>query len=135
MALVLLDTSALFAGIDADDPNYASAHRYFAKQSNTYLVADTIFSEAATLIRHRLGVGLAVGVGTAILAGDPFRLHRLTVEEAEESWRIFCRFTDKDWSYADCSLLALSQHLQIGEVFAFDRHFDQMAALGLRRVP
>jgi len=46
---------------------------------------------------------------------------------------IFCRYTDKDWSYVDCSLLALAQQQKIPAVFSFDRHFEQMP--GLMRVP
>ena len=42
-------------------------------------------------------------------------------------------YTDKQWSYVDCSILAVARRLQIAQVFGFDRHFDQMA--DLTRVP
>ena len=42
------------------------------------------------------------------------------------------RYHDKEWSYTDCGILAVAQLLDIGEVFAYDRHFDQMP--GIRRV-
>lgn len=35
----------------------------------------------------------------------------------------------KDWSYVDCSMLALARRLEVNVVFAFDRHFDQMLAM------
>jgi predicted nucleic acid-binding protein len=132
---VLLDTSALYASLDADDPNHGRARRYLAGTPAVYVVPETVFSEAMTLIKLHLSIGLAVETGRAILAGSPFRLHRLSADEFQETWRVFSRYTDKAWSYTDCSILALAQRLRIDEVFAFDRHFEQMAALDLRRVP
>ena len=43
------------------------------------------------------------------------------------------KYDDKDWSYTDCALLALAEHLKISEVFAFDEDFDQMP--GMTRYP
>jgi len=70
-----------------------------------------------------------------LLAGPPFRFYRLAVEDADETWDIFSRYVDKEWSYVDCSLLAVARRLQLRQIFAFDHHFDQMASLGIRRVP
>jgi uncharacterized protein len=57
----------------------------------------------------------------------------LTDEERQAIWSIFSRYRDKAWSYADCSLLALAQQMQIMTVFSFDHHIDQMAQL--TRIP
>ncbi len=135
MQLILLDTSALFASLDADDRNHGAARAYLAAQSATYVVTDTVFSEAMTLIKRHLGVALAIRTGEALLAGAPVRLHRLSSEEARDTWKVFRQYADKAWSYTDCSLLAVARRMGIGEVLAFGRHFDQMATLGVRRVP
>ena len=133
--LILLDTSAVFASLDVDDPNYFAARAFFRRSKGSFLVADTVFSEALTLIKQRLGVKKAIEMGVAFHGGEPFAFYRLTDEDAELTWRIFTRYTDKEWSSVDCSLLALSRRLGIEQVFAFDHHFDQMAQLGLERVP
>lgn len=99
------------------------------------MVPETVFSEVLTLVKLHLGVRLAIETGKAVLAGSPFRLHRLSAEEFQETWAIFARYTDKAWSYTDCSILALARGLRIEQVLAFDHHFDQMASLKLRRVP
>jgi len=132
---VLLDTSALFAALDADDPNHRRARAFLDDTPAVYVVPETVFSEAMTLIKLHLGVALAVETGRAVLAGGPFRLHRLDPDDATETWSIFCRYADKEWSFTDCSVLALSRRMKLDRVFAFDHHFDQMASLGLRRVP
>ena len=136
MPAVLLDTSGLYASLDHDDPNHGRARRFLEESpSLTLIVADTIFSEAMTLIKLRLGVTLATRAGAAIRAGSPFRIHRLLPDEAEEAWQIFSHYTDKSWSYADCSVLAVARSRKVSQVFGFDRHFDQMSSLGLLRVP
>jgi hypothetical protein len=56
-------------------------------------------------------------------------------EDFWESWMIFQRFSDKEWSFVDCAILHMAQRLGVSEVFSFDRHFDQMSGLGIRRIP
>jgi predicted nucleic acid-binding protein len=136
MPFVLVDTSGLYASLDANDVNHRRAKAFLDAAGSTALVViDTIFSESMTLIKLRLGVTLATRAGLAIRAGAPFRSHRLSVDESEETWRIFSRYDDKPWSYADCSVLAAAGSLRINQVFAFDHHFDQMRSLGLTPVP
>ena len=62
-----------------------------------------------------------------------FPILYLTAEDRRATWEIFSRYTDKDWSYVDCSILAVARRLQTSQVFTFDQHFDQMAELA--RVP
>jgi predicted nucleic acid-binding protein len=50
-----------------------------------------------------------------------------------ETCALFQKYDDKDWSYTDCALLALAEHLKLNQVFAFDEDFDQMP--GLTRYP
>jgi predicted nucleic acid-binding protein len=51
----------------------------------------------------------------------------------DEAWTVFERFNrDKQWSFTDCTTYALMKQMSMVEVFAFDRHFDQM---GFRRSP
>jgi uncharacterized protein len=46
-----------------------------------------------------------------------------------------CRYDDKAWSYTDCSLLVMSQRLNIPTVVALDEHIRQMRGLGVNCVP
>ncbi len=94
--LVLADTSGLFASLDADDPHHLQARSFLAGRSATYIVADTIFAETMTLVKIPLGASLAINLGREILAGAPFRFHRLTDDEQAETWSIFSRSTDKE---------------------------------------
>ena len=59
---------------------------------------------------------------------------RLHISEADDeaAWEVFGRYTDKEWSFTDCSCLAVMRRFGIGEALSFDRHFEQM---GIIRLP
>jgi uncharacterized protein len=86
-----------------------------------------------TTVKRRLDAAVAVKVGQQIRKSARFRLYRLTDDDDRAAWDIFSRYTDKEWSYVDCSLLALAQRQKIGAVFSFDHHFEQMP--GVTRAP
>jgi predicted nucleic acid-binding protein len=133
---ILVDSGALLAMADPRDRYAAAARRFLEETTDAfYVVPDTVFSEAMTLIKARLGVASAVSVGSRLQESMLFQLRYLEPADHRATWQVFARYIDKDWSYVDCSILALAQRQGIGEVFAFDHHFDQMIALGLSRVP
>lgn len=133
---ILADSSALFAMVDSRDQSARAARAFLVEaQDAVSLVADTVFSEAMTLIKARLGAATAVEVGSRMRDSTRFRPQHLEPSDHRVTWEIFARHTDKEWSYVDCSILALAQRMDGGEVFAFDRPLEQMAGLGLTRVP
>ena len=94
---------------------------------------DTVFAETMVLVKARLGAGPAIELGKRIRDSSLFLVVTLTADDYDRVWDIFSRYDDKEWSYIDCSILALARQLNIINVFGFDHHFDQMAEL--TRVP
>ncbi|QYO64387.1 hypothetical protein [Leptolyngbya sp. 7M] len=79
---------------------------------------------------------LPTGVEVVLLAdrGFAFRASNRSVDD-HAVWETFCRYDDKLWSYTDCSLLVMAQHLGVFEVVSFDQHIRQMTGLGIVCVP
>jgi uncharacterized protein len=132
---ILCETSALVALADAGDTYAGSVQEYLRTISSAtvFIVPDTVFCETMTTIKRRLGAAAAVKVGRQLHKSVRFQPYRLSAEDERSTWDVFSRYTDKAWSYVDCSLLALAQRNKIVEVFSFDHHFEQMP--GLVRVP
>lgn len=120
--------------LDKNDQHHANAAAFLRTNLKaTYYIAEPIFAETMTLIKARLGAQAAVALGDRTKTSSQFVLVPFTDEDRYNTWTIFSSYTDKEWSYFDCSVLAIARRLGIRYVFAFDHHFDQMAEL--TRVP
>ncbi len=133
MKTILVDSSFLLAMVDRGDKHHSEAIDFLRSLGKvTLLVTSHIFDEAMTLIKVRLGSKVAVRTGRQLRLSTLFRLTHVTEGDEGATWEIFSRYTDKDWSYTDCSCLAVMRKLGITEVLSFDHHFDQM---GMVRLP
>lgn len=127
MKQILIDSSALLALVDASDQHHEPA-AVFARANPTamYYLPDTIFAETMVLTKARLGAKAAIELGERLMESRHFVIIYLTADDRRMTWDIFRRYADKHWSYVDCSIMAMTQRLEITEVLSFDHHFDQM---------
>jgi predicted nucleic acid-binding protein len=134
VSILLIDTSALHALNYARDNNHARAVAYFKLLAGRAkpILTDWIFIETMNLTKARLGPEYAIEFGRSLRISKAFYQLVMTEIDKRATWEIFERYNDKEWSYVDCSLFAVSQRLNVRRVFAFDRHFRQM---GLEVVP
>lgn len=133
---ILVDTSALFALVDSRDPHHAMARETAIDYRDAeHILLDLVWIETVTLVKRALGSRLAIEVGKKLLEGPPFVVYPIKGEDFQETWALFQRFYDKEWSFVDCAILHMARRLGVSEVFSFDRHFDQMSRLGIRRIP
>jgi uncharacterized protein len=91
-----------------------------------FFLSDLVYIETMTLVKRRLGPDVAIRVGWELRENRIFSWIALTQELEQETWALFRRYDDKDWSYPGCELLVLANKLKIADVFAFDDHFRQM---------
>jgi predicted nucleic acid-binding protein len=134
MKQLLIDLSALLAMIDARDKYHPAAATFVrANMTASFYLPETIFVETMVLTKARLGSKSAIELGDRLMNSSHFLIVYLTTEDRRTTWDIFRRYTDKEWSYVDCSILAVARRNQVTDVFTFDHHFEQMVEL--TRVP
>jgi len=51
-----------------------------------------------------------------------------SIEEA--AFAIFKRYTDKDFSFTDCTSFSIMSSLKLKSAFAFNKHFEQFEGIG-----
>lgn len=132
MKRVLVDTSAIYALTARRDRNHERARTFLTAAigaGTRFVLADVVFAETMTLIRAHHGAETASRIGRALRHSALYQWQALAAEGEKATWAIFQQYDDKEWSYTDCALLALGRRLGLGEVFAFDAHFDQMPDL------
>lgn len=133
-----MDTSAFLALEDRDDRNHESAleFRKTLKQSRTdfqiLYTTNYIIDETLTLIRTELGHAAAVAFGEKIKSSKLVRALWISPEIDSEAWVIFKKYSDKSYSYTDCTSFATMKEVEIDSAFAYDKHFSQY---GFRAVP
>ncbi|MFQ6126335.1 MAG: type II toxin-antitoxin system VapC family toxin [Candidatus Heimdallarchaeota archaeon] len=135
---IFVDTSAFYALEDESDKNNKSA-RAFEKDLITgklglaqILTSNFVFDELMTLVRRNLGHEKAVEVGERMRASKILTIERIRHKNEIRAWEIFKSYSDKEFSYTDCTSFALMESKAIRHTFAFDIHFEQM---GFRRLP
>ena len=124
MRAVFLDTSAIFALMDADDGNHKKAVKRWTdlvEEEAQILVSNYVLVETFALIQHRLGL-------KAVRVFEEDIMPVLSVAWVEKSTHAsgvaaFLAAGRKKLSLVDSVSFVLMRKAGITEAFAFDRHF------------
>jgi hypothetical protein len=76
-----------------------------------WVTTDYILDELLTLLLVRGERERALRVGAALPGGSLAELHWLTREDIHRAWDVFRQFSDKGWSFSDCTSCAVMEHL------------------------
>lgn len=128
MKRVFIDTGALAAIADTKDRFHRKARTIYQglEEENTeFVTTDYVLAETYTLIRLRVSHRAAVAFGEALRSKQDITIVRITDSHLDRAWQIFKRYSDKAFSFVDCSSFAVLEEQHIKEVFTFDHHFEQ----------
>jgi predicted nucleic acid-binding protein len=116
--VIVLDTSALLALLDADDPDHAACSASLRRERAPYVVPAGILAEVAYLVERKLGLDvLEIFLGD--LAGGA-----LTLDWGEDDLpriaELARRYADLPLGFADASVVACAERSG-GRVMTLDR--------------
>ena len=126
--VVFVDTSAFHAlqnSSDADEHQEAKSVAEELELEGSLLVSsDYVLDEAYTLLRASMGHRVAVNFGREIQNGG---IEIVQVDESlqQKAWSIFEKYSDKDFSFTDCTSFATMNEGKLQAAFTFDHHFRQ----------
>lgn len=126
---IFVDTSAWLALEDQSDQFHSQAVKTsdFLKQKHTlWITSEYVFLETVTLIRFRVSHQAATLFGEALLKSRLVEIVEIDELLRQKSWQLFKQYSDKEFSFVDCSSFALMQDRHLTQAFTFDHHFDQM---------
>ncbi|MHB1324991.1 MAG: type II toxin-antitoxin system VapC family toxin [Thermoleophilia bacterium] len=123
---VFIDTSAIFALLDADDDNNSRAMKIWKElisQQSTLVSTNYVMIELFTLLHRRLGLAAA-----RMFQENVFPL--ISVRWIDESFHhagvaAVLAAGRKKLSLVDCVSFDVMRHLGIRTAFSFDRHFRE----------
>lgn len=131
--MTFVDTGGWAAFFVSEDADHRAAVAWMRENNDLLVTSDFVVDELLTLLKSRFSVASAVQAGEALWADSLSAVVFLSPSDIAEAWRIFRRYTDKDWSFTDCTSSAVMKRLGIRRVFSFDQDFSQMS--GIHRVP
>ena len=123
--MIFVDPGAWYALVVPEDPNHPVAVAWFEANREPVGTSDYVVDETLTLLRARGESRRAVEMGRRFFGGQFALVHFLSDAEVREAWQVFERFSDKEWSFTDCTSKILMERLHISQAFAFDAHFRQ----------
>ena len=123
MLRLFVDTSAWFAFANRDDPDHKGGRCAARKPRGRLITSNFIFDETVTLCQYRLGHSVAEKVGSVLLDSARVDLLRITPEDENAAWELFCNRADHTYSFTDCTSFVIMRRLGIETAAALDDDF------------
>ena len=132
MNRVFVDTGAWYAMTDRKDRDHESVVSALRENRGRLLTSNYVLDETLTLVRFRLGWRVSRELGEQLRTSNLTRLERISARDEEAAWEIFSTYSDKSFSFTDCTSFALCRRLELPLCLAIDNDFR---SFGLHCIP
>jgi hypothetical protein len=120
---VIVDTSALLAFFDTDEPDHAAVTAVIDAATEPLVISPYVIAELDYLVASRLGVSAELAV-LRELAGGAWDLAAFGTEDLAQAGAVVERYADQSIGLADASIVILAARYQTRTVLTLDRrHF------------
>jgi len=122
--VIFLDTSAIYALADPNDPNHANAYKNFdlaLKSGETFLLHNYILVESAALLQARLGFQSAI---LFLKDAQSFEIEWIDQDLHDEAVKELERIGKRGISLVDCTSFIIMKRRGMEKVIAFDPDFQ-----------
>jgi predicted nucleic acid-binding protein len=126
--LLFVDTAGWMALVDAADPDHeraGAARDQWLGNGGLLATSDYVADETLTLLRVRMGLRVAELWWQQVEASSRLRWEWVDPGRAERARAWFFRWSDKDFSFTDCTSFVIMKELRIKRALTLDRHFSQ----------
>jgi uncharacterized protein len=126
---VIVDTSALLAFFDLDEPDHAAVTGVLTSTTDPLIVSPYVVAELDYLVASRLGVTAELAV-LRELSGGAWDLPALDSGEIARAADVIERYGDQSIGVADASNVVLADRFRTRTIATLDRrHFDVVRPL------
>jgi predicted nucleic acid-binding protein len=127
--VIFVDTSAWYAATSPRDVNHRAAIAFMQSVTEQMVTSDFVIDETLTLFRARGEDLHAIAFGEQLIDQQFAQVVNVLESDFLAAWSIFKTFSDKRWSFTDCTSRVLMERLGIAQAFAFDEHFRQFGTV------
>jgi len=123
---LVVDTSGLYALIDADDAHHFEVRRFVEASTEALIIPITVIPEADDLVATRLGLRVELGMLRAIVAGE-FSVEQVTQTDIDRCLALIETYGESNIGFVDASVVAVAERLKVTRVLTLDRrHFGMI---------
>lgn len=123
---VIVDTSVLYALVDAADAAHDSSVRAFAQEVETVIVPQATLPEVCYLIGSRMGASHEAAF-VRHLADSDWRLEPLTDADLPRVTTLMDEYADARIGFVDASVVAVAERIGAVRIYSLDhRHFEMI---------
>jgi predicted nucleic acid-binding protein len=127
---VIVDTSALLAYFDANEPDHQAVSRVIDSSEELLVVSPYVVAELDYLVATRVGVDAEVAVLRELSSGA-WELAGFSVTELERAVPIIKKYRDRRVGIADASNVVLADRYRTRTIVTLDRrHFTVLRPVG-----
>jgi len=129
MDKVFIDSAAFVAISNKNDQFHKMAveiNKSLLISKVRYITTNFILDESITILRLRIGHASTVDFHEKIIKSGLIEIIHISELIEEQAWHIFKKFSDKEFSFTDCTSFAVMKEHKITASFTNDHHFEQM---------
>lgn len=126
---MIVDTSALLAFFDRDEPDHVAVTHVLAEATEPLVISPYVVAELDYLVASRLGTAAELAVLDE-LAGGAWELAAFGTDDVAQARAIIERYADQSIGIADASNVVLAARHRTRTMVTLDhRHFDVLRPL------
>ena len=121
---ILVDSSFLYAAYNANDRFHRQAVEGIDPAAEL-VIPEVILVEVTYLLKERVGIRATLNF-LVTLTNTGIRTTNLATNDFPRIRVIMATYADADFDFVDCCIMALSERLNIRQVYTFDRRDFQL---------
>lgn len=128
MSGLFVDTAGWIACADESDAAHRAsveARDRALKTGHQLVTSDFVADETLTLLRLRLGLAVAAAWWQQVNSSPRVTWQRIDAARFDRAREMFFRYSDKAFSFTDCTSFVVMRELRLTRVMTTDRHFRQ----------
>lgn len=125
---VFVDASAWIAlnhKRDQDHQKAVTVNKQLLRTPRRYLTSNFVLDETYNGLLYQIGHHAAVGFGEKIRQSKLISIVHVTPEIEEAAWQLFKSYSDKTFSFTDCTSFVIVKQFGLTDAFTADHHFEQ----------
>ncbi len=134
MTRIFVDTNAWIALNSKRDRFHSSAialNKRLSQEGCRYVISNFVLDETYTGLLTKVRHVAAVDFGERIRQSRVVSVVHVSEQLEDDAWELFKRYSDKSFSFTDCTSFVIMKQFGLTDAFTNDHHFEQMGFAAL----